>query len=84
MTSHCHNYAPFSQFFCTGHRGVICELLLNFTIDTTHRLCFYMYCKIEQTIIQSTYKPGNIIHYPVLQKTTEGNDCGQITATEIR
>ena len=53
-------------------------------IDTTHRLCFYMYCKIEQTIIQSTYKPGNIIHYPVLQKTTEGNDCGRITATEIR
>ena len=22
-------------------RGVICELLLNFTVDTTHRFCFY-------------------------------------------
>ena len=24
-----------------GAKGVICELLLNFTVDTTHRLCFY-------------------------------------------
>ena len=24
-----------------GRRGVICELLLNFTVDTTHRLCSY-------------------------------------------
>ena len=24
-----------------GAKGVICELLLNFTVDTTHRLGFY-------------------------------------------
>ena len=34
------NYRALLQLPING-RGVICELLLNFTVDTTHRFCFY-------------------------------------------
>lgn len=50
---------------------VACKL--NFIVGTAHRLC-----KIKQTVMRSSYKLGK--YYPMLRKTAEANDCGQITA----
>ena len=49
--------------YFTGHMGVICDLdwlKLNFTIDY-HISPLFFCCKIEQTVIRSTYIPGTIL-----------------------
>ena len=58
-------------------RGVICELLLNFTVDTTHRFCFYAVKSSKPSFDQLI---NLVIWYPMLGNTAEGNDCGPITA----
>ena len=68
----------------TGHRGVICvldcQLELNFTVDTVHRLCFYT---VESSKQSFNHSINMVKYYPMLWKTTEGHDCGLITAAKI-
>ena len=53
---------------------------LNFTVDTTHHLCFYT---VKSSKLSFDQFINLVIYYLMLRKTAEGNDCGPITATNI-